>query len=73
MKRDKTFATSFLYTINVRFQEFLQLSKLAKNRDNVNGRILNVSDLIQGVRFGIFSLDLPMKVKSVDEKNLKKR
>ena len=51
--------TRFLYTVDVKFQEFLHSCKLAKNRDDVDDRILNVSDLIQAVRFGGFSMDLP--------------
>ena len=64
--RDRTFATRFLYAIDVRFQEFLHLCKLAKNRDDVDDRILDVSDLIRGVRFGSFMMDLPPNTKPID-------
>ena len=64
--RDKTFATRFLYAVDVRFQEFLHICKLAKNRDDADDRILNASDLIQSVRFGGFSMDLPPNTKSID-------
>lgn len=49
--RDKTLAMRFLYAINIRFQDCLYLCKLTKDRDNIDDRILNMSDLIQGVRF----------------------
>jgi len=64
--RDKTFATRFLYAVDVRFQEFLHSCKLAKNRDDVDDRILIISDLIQGVRFGSFNMDLPPNTKMID-------
>jgi hypothetical protein len=64
--RDKTFATRFLYAVDVRFQEFLHLCKLTKNRDDVDDRILDVSDLVKGVRFGSFSIDLPPNTKAID-------
>ena len=64
--RDKTFATRFLYAVDVRFQEFLHSCKLAKSRDDVDDRILNVSDLIQGVRFGSFNMDLPSNTREVN-------
>jgi len=63
--RDKTFATRFLYAVDVRFQEFLHLCKLAKNRDDIDDRILDVSDLIKGVRFGSFSMDLPPNTRAI--------
>ena len=65
--RDRTFATRFLYAIDVRFQEFLHLCKLAKRRDDVDDRILDISDLIHGVRFGSFNMELPPNTTSVDE------
>ena len=42
------------------------MCKLAKNRDDVDDRILNASDLIQGVWFGGFSMDLPPNTKTID-------
>ena len=55
-----------MYAIDIRFQEFLHLCKLAKNRDDVDDRILDVSNLIRGVRFGSFTMDLPPSRKSID-------
>ena len=64
--KDKTFTTRFLYVIDIRFQEFLHLCKLTKNREDIDNRILNMINLIQGVRLGSFAMDLPPNTKSID-------
>lgn len=61
--RNKMFATRFLYTVNVRFQEFHHLCKLPKKRDDVDDRVLIMNDIIQGVRLGGFSMELPPNAK----------
>ena len=51
---------------DVRLQEFVHLCKLTKDRDDRDERILNMSNLIQGVIFGSFTMDLPPNTESID-------
>lgn len=64
---DKTFMSQFLFAVDTRFQLWLDECMSLPSRDQVDDTMLNFHPIIDSVRFGTFSVTLPITFVSTNK------
>ena len=66
-RSDQTFATQFLFAVDVRVQRWLESCMTSRHRSDVNDNFINFNNLIEQVLYHTFTLKLPASFKSKEE------